>query len=223
MALAEKSPPELDTPLAHRRPGSPLAGCFPAEPAAVSPGSGISSEFDDRNQPLDIGVMPSKIHCGIVPRFLRQAASATTKPMNPLSWVAGEARSKYERRFQKFERLLHEARRIQHDMLFGRLRRCRDTQFGRDHGFVEINSLTDYRRRVPISRNDYFAPYINAVARGEFAALFPPEARVERFTITTGTTGAPKLNPVTRPWLTEKGTGREMSSPPSPSPSSACP
>ncbi len=109
----------------------------------------------------------------------------------------------YQRRFERFERLLHEARRIQHDILFGRLRRCRDTRFGRDHGFAEINSLDDYRRRVPISRYDYFAPYINAVARGEFAALFPPEERVERFTITTGTTGAPKLNPVTRPWLKE--------------------
>ena len=97
MALAEKSPPGPDTPLAHRRPGYPLAGCFPAEPAAVSPGSGISSEFDDRNQPLDIGVMPSKIHRGIVPRFLRQGASATTKRMNPLSWVAGEARTKDSR------------------------------------------------------------------------------------------------------------------------------
>ncbi len=109
----------------------------------------------------------------------------------------------YARRFQKFERLLHEARRVQRDMLFGWLRRCRDSRFGRDHGFAEINSLEDYRRRVPISRYDYFAPYINAVARGEFTALFPPEERVERFTITTGTTGAPKLNPVTRPWLKE--------------------
>jgi GH3 auxin-responsive promoter len=107
----------------------------------------------------------------------------------------------YERRFQQFERLLYEARRIQQDILFGRLRRCRDTRFGRDHGFAEINSLDDYRRRVPISRYDYFAPYINAVARGEFDALFPPAERVERFTITTGTTGVPKLNPVTRPWL----------------------
>ena len=35
MALAEKSPPGPDTPLAHRIPRDPLAGCFPAEPAPV--------------------------------------------------------------------------------------------------------------------------------------------------------------------------------------------
>ena len=109
----------------------------------------------------------------------------------------------YAGRYRRFERLLHDAGRVQRDMLFGWLRRCRDSRFGRDHGFAEINSVEDYRRRVPISRYDYFAPYINAVARGEFTALFPPDERVERFTITTGTTGTPKLNPVTRPWLKE--------------------
>ena len=109
----------------------------------------------------------------------------------------------YARRFQRFERLLHEARRVQQDLLFGWLRRCRETRFGRDHGFGEISSLADYRRRVPISRYDYFAPYINAVAGGELGALFPPEERVERFTITTGSTGTPKLNPVTPTWLKE--------------------
>ena len=72
----------------------------------------------------------------------------------------------YKRRFEQFERLLHEARRVQHDILFGRLRRCRDTRFGRDLGLAEMHSLDDYRRRVPISRYDYFAPYISQVARG---------------------------------------------------------
>ncbi len=83
MALAEKSSPGTDTPLAHRRPGYPLAGCFPAEPASVSPNSDISSEFDDRNQPLDIGGIPPKIHRGFAPRFRLQDASATTQPQEP--------------------------------------------------------------------------------------------------------------------------------------------
>ncbi len=109
----------------------------------------------------------------------------------------------YARRFQRFERLLHDARRVQQEMLFGWVRRCRETRFGRDHGFGEISSVADYRRRVPIARYDYFAPYIDAVARGELEALFPPEERVERFTITTGSTGIPKLNPVTPTWLKE--------------------
>ncbi len=35
---------EPDTPLAHRRPEYPLAGCFPAEPASVSSGNVISTQ-----------------------------------------------------------------------------------------------------------------------------------------------------------------------------------
>lgn len=41
------------------------------------------------------------------------------------------------------------------------------------------------------------------MARGESAVLFPAEERVDRFTITTGSTGVPKLNPITPTWLRE--------------------
>jgi hypothetical protein len=109
----------------------------------------------------------------------------------------------YARRFHRFERLLHDARDVQRRWLFERLHRCRDTKFGRDHGFAGIQTLADYRRQVPVARYDYFAPYINSVARGEFSALVPEDETVDRFTITTGSTGKPKLNPVTSSWLKE--------------------
>jgi hypothetical protein len=106
-------------------------------------------------------------------------------------------------RFRRFERLLKDARDVQRRWLFDRLRRCRDTKFGRDHGFSEIRTLADFRRQLPVSRYDHFAPYIDAVARGELSALVPQGETVERFTITTGSTGKPKLNPVTSSWLKE--------------------
>ncbi|MBI5758303.1 MAG: GH3 auxin-responsive promoter family protein [Planctomycetales bacterium] len=109
----------------------------------------------------------------------------------------------YARRFGRFEKLLSEARRVQQEWLLDRLQRCRDTRFGHDHGFASIRTLADFRRQVPVSRYDYFAPYIDAVGRGEFAALVPADERLLRFTITTGSTGTPKLNPVTTAWLRE--------------------
>ena len=54
--------PGADTPWAHRRPGYSLAGCFPAEPASASPGSGIAADRRISLQVWDIGVMPQKIH-----------------------------------------------------------------------------------------------------------------------------------------------------------------
>lgn len=107
----------------------------------------------------------------------------------------------YFRQCVQFEQRLQRGRQTQQDLLFGWLQRCRDTQFGSDHHFREIQTLADFRRQVPISRYDYFEPYINAVARGDNGALFPPDEVVRRFTITTGTTGTPKLNPVAPTWL----------------------
>lgn len=97
--------------------------------------------------------------------------------------------------------MLEHASRQQSDWLLERVRKCRDTKFGRDHGFAEIRSVEDFQRRVPISRYDYFAPYIDAVARGEVSALVPDSEKLLRFTITTGSGGSPKLNPVTDTWM----------------------
>ena len=59
--LAENPRPGSDTPLAHRKSGYSLAGCFPAEPASASPDDDIQAESCISMQPLDIGTMPWKI------------------------------------------------------------------------------------------------------------------------------------------------------------------
>ena len=107
----------------------------------------------------------------------------------------------YDRQFRRFWNSLPHARAIQHDLLLRWVNRCQSSRFGRDHGFGSIRTLEDFRRQVPVSRYDYFAPYIAGVARGQHTDLFHPADTVRRFTITTGSTGIPKLNPVTAPWL----------------------
>lgn len=109
----------------------------------------------------------------------------------------------YSMRWKPFERLLARAKQQQRDWLLNRIRLGRETKFGRDHAFGEINSLEDFRRRVPISRYDDLAPYVDAVAAGDTTALIPPSEKLLQFTITTGSTGKPKLNPVTDTWLRE--------------------
>lgn len=109
----------------------------------------------------------------------------------------------YGYQYRGFLDLLQKARERQREWLFARIRRCRDTRFGRDHGFADIRTVEDFRRQVPVARYDHFGPYIDAVANGDFGALFPTDDRVLRFTITTGSTGVPKLNPVTESWLKE--------------------
>lgn len=107
------------------------------------------------------------------------------------------------RTVEPFLRKLPEASRHQREWLLNRIRLCEQTRFGQDHGFREIRSLDDFRSKVPIAPYDYFAPYIDAVSRGETSALIPDVEKLIQFTITTGSSGSPKLNPVTSTWLQE--------------------
>ncbi len=102
-----------------------------------------------------------------------------------------------------FERKLGCAADVQRDWLLNRVRLGRDTTFGIDHGFKHVQSLNDFRKQVPVAGYDHFAPYIDAVAAGETNALVPHSEKLLQFTITTGSSGVPKLNPVTNTWLKE--------------------
>ena len=109
----------------------------------------------------------------------------------------------YRRKLRRFEALLERAHSVQRALLFEKLKRCAETRFGRDHGFSAIKTLEDFRRQVPISTYEYAAPYIKEVTNGRFDALFPADEQILGFACTTGTTGEPKLNPVTLTWLRE--------------------
>lgn len=102
-----------------------------------------------------------------------------------------------------FLQKLPRAADVQRAWLMNRIRLGRDTQFGKDHGFSSIRSLSDFRRQVPVAGYDHFAPYIQAVAAGDTGALIPASEQLMQFTITTGSSGVPKLNPVTKTWLRE--------------------
>ncbi len=71
----------------------------------------------------------------------------------------------YRRKLQRFEALLPRAHEVQRATLFAKIRRCADSRFGRDHGFSQIQTVADYRRQMPISRYEHFAPYIQAVSQ----------------------------------------------------------
>ena len=109
----------------------------------------------------------------------------------------------YRTKLNRFENRLRHAHRIQRESLFRRLRASADSDFGRKHGFHRIHSIDDFRQRVPVCDYEYLAPYISEVSRGRTQALFSLNERILAFACTTGTTGQPKLNPVTQTWLRE--------------------
>ena len=71
----------------------------------------------------------------------------------------------------------------------------RDTQFGREHHFAQIRSVDDFRRAVPLRRDDEFAPWLERVARGDPAVLTADP--VIAFEATGGNAAGAKLIPYT--------------------------
>jgi hypothetical protein len=121
----------------------------------------------------------------------------------PLRWLLSRAaKYKAQRLRRRFERQTTTPREVQHQRLFEQIRRETPTAFGRDHGFSEVRTLEDFRRRIPISRYEYFQPYIERVRQGETEALFHRQ-RVRMFAMTSGTTAARKYIPVTDRFLAD--------------------
>lgn len=102
-----------------------------------------------------------------------------------------------------FERSLMSAHSLQQEWIMDRVRKCEATRFGKDHGFSSIGNVDDFRKQVPVVSYEAFAPYIEDVAAGNTAALIPDSEKLLQFTITTGSSGVPKLNPVTDTWLSQ--------------------
>ena len=91
----------------------------------------------------------------------------------------------------------------QSSLLFSALLKPNEqTEFGRQHSFDQINSLDDYRRRVPLSDYEGFRSWVEKIADGEQAVLC--QSRTSSFFKTSGSLAKPKLIPVTSDLMRQK-------------------
>ncbi len=84
---------------------------------------------------------------------------------------------------------------IQEQLLRSYLRQNRETTFGREHDFREIDDITGYRQHVPIRNYQEFLPYLHHIQTGQQGILTAED--VLSFHPTGGTTGT-KLIPYTQ-------------------------
>jgi hypothetical protein len=99
------------------------------------------------------------------------------------------------RQWARWQSLSANPQEIQDRLLLDLVKRNRATRFGRDHGFGDIHSLSEYRKRVLIGDYERVRSYVEGAQNGEAAALTAEP--VLMFTTTSGSTGQPKLIPVT--------------------------
>lgn len=117
--------------------------------------------------------------------------------------VCGAIKALGWREDQRLQHAAEDPQRAQQAFLSAVLRRNRDTLFGRQHEFSRISAIPRYRHHVPIRDYEGFRLYIDRMAHGEPDVLTADPPLM--FTSTSGTTGLPKLVPVT------EATRRELS------------
>ena len=98
------------------------------------------------------------------------------------------------RQWTRWDKLTGKPQEIQDQLLRNIIERNRATRFGRDHGFGTIRSLADYRQHVAIADYERLRPYVELLKNGESNVLTAEP--VVMFTMTSGSTGEPKLIPV---------------------------
>ena len=96
----------------------------------------------------------------------------------------------------RFDRVTQNPQKAQEDFLLTLVRRNERTGFGRDHRFDAVKTVEDYRRQVPVADYEMHRPYVERIKNGDLNALTAQAPFM--FTMTSGTTGEPKLIPVTR-------------------------
>ncbi|MBN2641304.1 MAG: GH3 auxin-responsive promoter family protein, partial [Victivallales bacterium] len=95
-----------------------------------------------------------------------------------------------------YKRGIRNVKRTQMQRLLKLVRTARETKFGRKHDFASINSLEDFRERVPVSEYQDFESYIDEIAAGKPDVLFPGHPWC--FEPTSGTSSTNKLIPYNR-------------------------
>lgn len=85
--------------------------------------------------------------------------------------------------------------KCQQEILTKILRRNASTRFGKKHKFDEIRSIQAFKQRVSPHKYEFFRPYIEAMVNGDLDVLVP--GKIPHWGITAGSTGDPKLIPIT--------------------------
>jgi hypothetical protein len=99
------------------------------------------------------------------------------------------------RRRRALEQVARRGAAVQETALLSLVRRARDTEFGRAHGFSAIRSVADYQARVPVSDYLGFRPWWSRALAGERNLTWPGRPRY--WVKTSGTTAGDKVLPIT--------------------------
>ncbi|MCD4789568.1 MAG: GH3 auxin-responsive promoter family protein [Bacteroidales bacterium] len=112
-----------------------------------------------------------------------------------LSWLI-------KKRFHQIELFMKYPHEVQDEWLKKLLIKARDTEWGKKYDYKSINSLKEYKERIPINDYDALKPYINRLRKGEQNILWNSDIKL--FAKSSGTTSdKSKYIPVSQEALEE--------------------
>lgn len=110
--------------------------------------------------------------------------------------------------WKQFEATTHRPAETQQRVLTRLLKYNAQTAFGKEHGFEAMRTVADFKRGTPIRSFAGFDPWVDRIAAGEKSVL--TREPVIFFNKSSGTSGKPKLIPVTQTWVNETGRLRKI-------------
>ena len=100
-----------------------------------------------------------------------------------------------EKAFREIEEASRHATSFSEQLLMKLVSDSKDTEYGKKYHFDSIKSIDDYKRLVPISTYDDYAPYIERIVKkGEENVL--TSRKIVHFALSSGSVGVPKSIPV---------------------------
>jgi hypothetical protein len=107
-----------------------------------------------------------------------------------------------KKRIHQIELFLKYPDEVQNEWFKRLIESARYTEWGNQHDFKSIRSLSDFKNRVPVQNYDSLKPYIDRLMKGEQNLLWPTEVRW--FAKSSGTTaGKSKFIPVSQEAMEE--------------------
>ena len=117
---------------------------------------------------------------------------------NVLTWaIIRTLTQKGKKSVKEMMRNCARANDLSRELLMQIVRDNKDTEYGKRYHFDQIHSIDDYKRLVPFSTYDDYAPYIERmVGKGEknLITVYP----IVQYAETSGSIGVPKKIPVSR-------------------------
>ncbi|PVD49910.1 hypothetical protein DC498_22595 [Terrimonas sp.] len=98
--------------------------------------------------------------------------------------------------YKQIKKSMHTALEDQERILKELLKTGRKTQFGKDHGFNNINTYAEFSQAVPLRDYEAFKPYIELIKQGKHNILW--KGVPIYFAKTSGTTSGTKYIPITK-------------------------